>query len=331
MRKIPGSKSISRGCVALLGALGALASSNAADFPSHPVRIVIPSTPSGGLDILVRILAPKLTEKWGQTVIADNRPGAGGVVGSEIVAKSVPDGHTLLVVAAGYAANPFLYKKLPYETPKDFAPVTIVGHAPNALVVHPSLGVNSVKELIALAKQKSGSLAYGSSGVGTSGHLSMALLERSAGIKLIHVPFKGSGAATAAVVAGETPVLFTATAAVQAHVKSGRIKALAVTSATRWPSMPEVPSVAEAGIPGYEVDGWYAMLAPGKTPKTVVERIYKDLVAVMRMPDTTQKIEAAGFLVGGITPAEFAKIIDKDLKKWSVVIKEAGITAGGSE
>ena len=304
---------------------------SAAEFPSRPIRIVVPSTPAGGLDVLVRILAPKLTEKWGQPIIIDNRPGAGGVIGSEIVAKSTPDGHTLLVVAAGYAANPFLYKKLPYETPKDFAPVTIIGDAPNVLVVHPSLPVNSVKELMALAKQKPGELTYASSGVGTSGHLAMELLERSAGVKMIHVPYKGAGAATAAVVSGEAQMLASATAAVGPQVKSGRIRPLAVTSPKRWPSLPDVPSVAEAAIPGYEVDGWYAMLAPGKTPKAIINRIYADLVDILKTSDVTARIEAAGFLVNGLAPEAFARVIDRDMKKWSVVIKEAGIRASDSD
>lgn len=304
---------------------------SAADFPGRPIRIVVPSTPAGGLDVLVRILAPKLTEKWGQPIVIDNRPGAGGVIGSEIVARATPDGHTLLVVAAGYAANPFLYKKLPYETPKDFAPVTIIGDAPNVLVVHPSLPVNSVKELIALAKQKPGALTYASSGIGTSGHLAMALLERSAGIRMIHVPYKGAGAATAAVVAGETQMLASATAAVGPQVKSGRIRPLAVTSAKRWPSLPDVPSISEAAIPGYEVDGWYAMLAPGKTPKAVISRIYTDLVEILRTPDVIARIEAAGFLVNGLAPEAFAKVIDRDLRKWSALIREAGISAGDAD
>ena len=314
-------------CLIFSGALSAAA----AEFPSRPIRIVVPSTPAGGLDVLVRIISPKLTEKWGQPIVIDNRPGAGGIIGSEIVAKATPDGHTLLVVAAGYAANPFLYKKLPYETPKDFAPVTIIGDAPNVLVVPPSLGVNSVKEFIALAKQKPGALTYASSGIGTSGHLAMALLERSTGVKLVHVPYKGAGAATAAVVAGQVQALFSATAAVGPQVKAGRIRALAVTSAKRWPSMPDVPSVAEAAIPGYEVDGWYAMLAPGRTPKAVINRIYTDLLDIMKTPDVAAKIEAAGFLVNGLTPDAFAKVIDRDMKKWSVVVKEAGIRAGEGE
>ena len=300
---------------------------HAADFPSRPVRIIVPSTPAGGLDVLARLLAPRLTEKWGQQIVIENRAGAGGIIGTEIAAKATPDGHTLLLVAAGYSANPFLYKSLPYDTPKDFAPITILGFAPNVLVVHPSVGVSSVRELIALAKHKPGTLTYASSGVGTSGHLAMALLERSAGVKMIHVPYKGAGAATAAVVAGETHMLFSATAAVMPHVKSGRIRALAVTSGRRWPSMADVPTVAEAALPGYAVDGWYAMLAPGKTPKAIVNRIYDDVVGILKMPEVASKIQAAGFEVSGIPSAEFSKYIDSELRKWGAVIKEAGIRA----
>ena len=314
--------------IALLLLAASLASPvSAADFPSRPVRIVVPSTPGGGLDVIARLLSPKLTDKWSQPIVIDNRAGAGGVIGSEIAAKASPDGHTLLLVAAGYAANPFLYKKLPYDTPKDFAPVTIIGFAPNVLVVHPSVSAGSVKDVIALAKQKPGELTYASSGVGTSGHLAMALLERSAGIRMIHVPYKGAGAATAAVVGGQAQMVFTATAAVMPHVKSGRIRALAVTSAKRWPSMPEVPTVAEAAVPGYEVDGWYAMLAPGATPKPVMNRIYRDVLDIIRTPEMAARIEAAGFLVSGIPPAEFARYIDRELRKWGAVISEAGIRA----
>ena len=298
---------------------------HAADFPSRPVRIVVPSTPGGGLDVLVRLLSPKLTAKWGQQIVIDNRAGAAGIVGSEIVSKAAPDGHTLLVVATGYSANPFLYQKLPYETPKDFAPVTIVGWAPNVLVVHPSVPVRNVKELIALAKEKPGQLNYASSGVGTGGHLSMALFIRTTGIDVIHVPYKGAGAATAAIVGGQSQMLFTATAAVIPQIRNARVKPLGVSSAKRVPSLPEVPTIAESGVPGFEVDGWYAMLAPGRTPKAVVDRIYRDVVEVLKMPDVTAQVQAAGFDVNPITPAEFARYLDSELKKWGTVIREQGI------
>jgi tripartite-type tricarboxylate transporter receptor subunit TctC len=308
-----------------VAALGVSVLVHAAEFPSRPIRIVVPSTPGGGLYVLVRLLSPRLTAKWGQQIVIDNRAGAAGIVGSEIVAKAAPDGHTLLVVATGYSANPFLYQKLPYETPKDFAPITVIGWAPNVLVVHPSVPVRNVRELIALAKDKPGQLNYASSGVGTGGHLSMALFARMAQIDMVHVPYKGAGAATAAVVAGQSQTLFTATAAVLPQIKNGRLKALGVSSAKRVPSMPDVPTIAESALPGYEVDGWYAMLAPGKTPKAVLDRIYRDIVDIIKTPEVAAQIQAAGFDVGGMPSAEFARYIDAELKKWGTVIKEAGI------
>jgi tripartite-type tricarboxylate transporter receptor subunit TctC len=300
---------------------------HSAEFPSRPIRIVVPSTPGGALDVLVRLLSPKLTSVWNQQIVIDNRAGAAGIVGSEIVASAAPDGHTLLVVATGYTANPFLYQKLPYDTPKDFAPITILAWAPNVLVTHPSLPVKSVKDLIALAKDKPGQLNYASSGVGTGGHLSMALLARTTRIDVVHVPYKGAGAAVAAVVANQSQLLFTATGAAMPQIKSGRVRALAVTSAKRVLALPEVPTVAESGLPGYVVDGWYAILAPGKTPKHIVDRVYRDIANTLKMPDVAAQIESAGFEVGGIPPAEFARYIDRELQKWGAVIKEAGIKA----
>ena len=299
--------------------------SHAAEFPTRPVRIVVPSTPGGALDVLSRIVSPRLTGKWGQPIVIDNRAGAGGVVGSEIAAKAAPDGHTLLVVAAGYTANPFLYRKLPYETPRDFAPVTVLGWAPNVLVVHPQVPANTVKQLIALAQDKPGQLNYASSGIGTSGHLCMELFMRAAKIQVVHVPYKGAGAATAAIVGGQSQILFTATGAVIPQLKSARLKALAVAGAKRVRSLPDIPTVAESGVPGYEVEGWYAMLAPGRTPKAVIERIYLDLVEVLKTPDVSAQIQSAGFEINTPKPAEFARYIDSELKKWGTVIREAGI------
>jgi tripartite-type tricarboxylate transporter receptor subunit TctC len=298
-----------------------------AEFPSRPIRIVVPSTPGGALDVLVRLLSPKLTSVWNQQIVIDNRAGAAGIVGSEIVASAAPDGHTLLVVATGYTANPFLYQKLPYDTPKDFAPITVLAWAPNVLVTHPSLPAKSLKDLIGLAKERPGQLNYASSGVGTGGHLSMALLARTTRINVVHVPYKGAGAAVAAVVANQSQLLFTATGAAMPQIKSGRVRALAVTSAKRVLALPDVPTVAESGLPGYVVDGWYAILAPGQTPKHVVDRVYRDIANTLKMPDVAAQIEAAGFEVGGIPPAEFARYIDRELQKWGTVIKEAGIKA----
>src|SRR4051812_13358776 len=258
--------------ISVLACISSLLAANAsrADFPSRPVRIVVPSTPGGALDILSRMLAQKLPQRWGQPLVIDNRAGAGGIIGSEIVAKSEPDGHTLLVVALGYAANPFLYEKLPYRTPEDFAAITVLASAPNVLVVHPAVAATSVRELIALAKAKPGGLVYATSGVGTSGHLAMELFKRMAGVEMVHVPYKGAGASTAAVVAGQVQVLSTALGAALPQIKSGRLRALAVTGLKRTHVAPEIPTAAESGLPGYVVDGWFAALAPARTPPAVV-------------------------------------------------------------
>ncbi len=295
------------------------------DFPSRPVRIVVPSTPGGALDILSRMLAQKLPQRWSQPLVIDNRAGAGGIIGSEIVAKSDPDGHTLLVVALGYAANPFLYDKLPYRTPQDFAAITVLASAPNVLVVHPSVAANSVRELIALAKAKSGALVYATSGVGTSGHLAMELFKRRSGVEMVHVPYKGAGASTAAVVAGQVQVLSTALGAAFPQIKAGRLRALAVTGLKRTSVAPEIPTAAESGLPGYVVDGWFAALAPAKTPPRIVERLQSEFSAVYKMPDVAERLTAMGFDAGGMTPRETSRFIDDEIAKWGKLIKEVGI------
>ena len=314
--------------IALTLFAGVASLASAADtqrFPSRPVRYLVPSTPGGGLDVLARITAPRLTAKWGQQVVVDNRAGAGGIIGTDIVAKAPPDGHTLLIVTTGFASNPFLHKSLPYRTPGDFIPITIVGYAPNVLVVHPSLSVKSVAELITLAKQKPGELTFGSSGLGSGGQLSMALLESMAKIKFIHVPYKGAGAATAAVLSGEAQLLFTATGASVPHIRNGRLRAIAVSSARRVSVLPDVPSVAESGLPGYDVDGWYGIMAPAGMPRAIIERIYRDVLDVIKMPDVAAQIQTAGFELGGMPPAQFSDYLNAEIRKWSVVIREAGI------
>ena len=295
------------------------------DFPSRPVRIVVPSTPGGALDILSRMLAQKLPQRWGQPLVIDNRAGAGGIIGSEIVAKSDPDGHTLLVVALGYAANPFLYDKLPYRTPQDFAAITVLASAPNVLVVHPSVAANSVRELIALAKAKPGNLVYATSGVGTSGHLAMELFKRIAGVEMVHVPYKGAGASTAAVVAGQVQVLSTALGAALPQIKAGRLRALAVTGLKRTSVAPEIPTAAESGLPGYVVDGWFAALAPAKTPPRIVERLQAEFSAVYKMPDVDERLNAMGFDAGVMTPRETTRFIDDEIAKWGKLIRDVGI------
>jgi tripartite-type tricarboxylate transporter receptor subunit TctC len=297
----------------------------AADFPARPVRVVVPSTPGGALDILSRMLAQKLPERWnGHPLVVDNRAGAGGIIGSEIVARSEPDGYTLLVVALGYAANPFLYK-LPYRTPQDFSPITVLASAPNVLVIHPSVPANSVKELIALAKAKPKTLVYASSGVGTSGHLAMELFKRMAGVDMIHVPFKGAGASNSAIVAGQVQILNTALGAAMTFIRSGKLKGLAVTGLKRATSAPEIPTVIESGLPGYVVDGWFAALTPAKTPQAIVDKLQADFASVYAQPDMAARLAAQGFEADNPKPQATAKFIDAEIAKWGKVIREGGI------
>ncbi len=300
---------------------------SAAEYPVRPVRIVVPSTPGGALDVIARTVGPALTEIWKHQVVIDNRAGAGGIIGTEIVAKSAPDGHTLLVVTTGFVTNPFIYRQLPYSTPADFTPITILGTAPNVLVAHPSVAAHSVKDLINLAREKPGQLTYGSSGVGSGGHLSMELLQRMARIGLIHVPYKGAGAATGAVVAGQTQFLITATGAVISQIRGNRLRAIAVTGTSRSQALPEVPTVAESGLPGYSAAGWYAIVGPGGMPKRLVNKIYDDVVATIRRADVAAQIRTLGFDYGAMPPEEFARYVAKELTTWGSVIKEAGIRA----
>jgi tripartite-type tricarboxylate transporter receptor subunit TctC len=298
---------------------------NAQTFPTKPIRFVVPSSAGGGNDYLARLLGAKMTENWGQQVLADLRPGAAGIVGSEIVAKAPPDGHTILIVATGYGLNPSLYAKLPYDTIEDFARVNLLAFSPNVLVVHPSLPVKSVKELIALAKSRPGELNYASSGAGTGGHLSIELMKYMARIDMAHIPYKGAGDATMAVVSGQVHMLMTAPGAAIPFIKAGRLRPLAVGSAKRVKALPDVPTMAEAALPGYEVDGFYGVLAPGKTPRPIVDKLYAEFDRILKLPDVIQQLEAQGFDPVSYTPEKFTEHIKKEMQKWPPVFKAAGI------
>jgi len=297
----------------------------AASYPARPIRIVVPSTPGGGNDLLGRTIAPRLTEAWRQQVVVDNRPGAGGIVGSEIVARATPDGHTLLIVATGYTVNPFLYARLPYDTLRDFAPVTLLASTTHVLVAHPSLPAKTIKELVALAKSRPGQLTYGHSGVGTGGHLSVELFKKMAGLDMVGVSYKGAGASTTAVLAGEVQMLFTQVAPAIPHVRVGRLRALATTSLKRSPQLPGVPTLHESGLAGYQVDAWAGLLAPGGTPPAVVAKVQREVARALHEPGVKSLLANRGFEPGGNTPAEFAAFVRAELKKWSKLIREAGI------
>lgn len=294
-------------------------------YPNKPIRFVVPSSAGGGNDYLARLFGAKITGNWGQQVLVDLRPGAAGIVGSEIVAKAPPDGHTILIVATGYGLNPSLYSKLPYDTIEDFARVNLLAFSPNVLVVHPSVPVKSVKELIALAKSRSGELNYASSGAGTGGHLSIELMKYMSKINMVHIPYKGAGDATMAVVSGQVHMLMTAPGAAIPFIRAGRLRPLAVGSAKRVKALPEVPTMAEAALSGYEVDGFYGVLAPGKTPRPIVDKLYAEFDRILKLPDVSQQLEAQGFEPVSYTPDKFTEHIKKEMQKWPPVFKAAGI------
>lgn len=295
-------------------------------YPSRPVRLVVPSSPGGGLDFIARITAARLISRWQQQVVTDNRAGAAGIIGTDIVAKAPPNGYTLLIAASDFMATPFFYDKLPYATPESFTPITILGIAPFLLVAHPSVGIRTVKDLLAAAKENPGQLAYSSPGVGTTAHLSMMiLLHQVGGLDLVHVPYKGAGPAIAAVVSGEVPFLMTSPAILIPHINSGKLRAIAVTSSKRVAILPDLPTVAESGIPGYEATVWIALMAPAETPKPVIDKIYADVLEVLKMPEYAAQMKVAGWEPGGMAPADFSRHIDSEMKKLQAVIKEAGI------
>lgn len=294
-------------------------------YPNKPVRVVVPFAAGGTTDIVTRILAQRLTESWGQQLIVDNRPGAGGNIGSEIVAKSPADGYTVLMATvATHGINASLYSKIPYDPVKDFAPVTLVASTPSVLMVTPSLPVTSVKDLVVLAKARPGQLNFGSPGNGSSHHLAGELFDSMTGVKMTHVPYKGTAAALIDVMAGQIQLTFDTLPSAMPYVKSRKLKALAVTSARRTRSLSELPTVSEAGVPGYEVTSWYGALAPAGTPTDVVNKLNTDFVRTIRIPEVTEKMIEAGAEPVANTPAQFATFIGEELRKWAKVVRDSG-------
>jgi tripartite-type tricarboxylate transporter receptor subunit TctC len=300
-------------------------SSLAQAWPAKPVRIVVPSSPGGGTDITARILAPKLTERLGQQVIVDNRPGAGTMIGIEVVAKSPPDGYTLLMGLSTLAINPAMYRKVPYDPVRDFAPISQVIAAPNMLVVHPSVPVKTVKELIAFARPRPGQLNFASAGQGTNPHLSMELFLSMTGLKMVHIPYKGLAPGIIDLLAGHVSVATATMLTGLPHVRSGRLRCLGTTGAKRAAVLPDLPTVAEAGVPGYEASQWYGLLAPAQAPKEVVTRVHAALVRILQAPDMRERLAADGTDPVGNTPEEFARYIREEIAKWAKVAQAAGI------
>lgn len=297
-----------------------------ADYPEKgkTIRIVVPYTPGGFNDTLGRIVAQKFTDDWGVTAVVENRPGGGTLIGTDLVAKAQPDGYTLLVVAFPFAVNPTLYAKLPYDTVKDFAPLILAGQSANILVVNNDVPVKSVKELIDVAKAKPGTISYGSTGSGSSNHLSMELFRLMTGTSLIHVPYKGSAPMVGDLLGGHVQVAFDNVPNVISQVKAGKLRALAVTSAGRDPSLPEIQTVSDAGVPGYEVGVWFGMVAPAGTPPDVVAKLNAELNKILKDPDVKQKFDAQGVNPAGGTTAQFAAHIAAQIEKWGKVVKESG-------
>ena len=310
-------------CAAALGVGTAFAQSDA--FPVRSIRIVVPFPPGGFNDQLARILAQKLHEAWGQSVLVENRPGGGSQIGTQTVAKAAPDGYTLLMASFAFAVNPALYAKLPYDTVRDFTPVILCAATPNLLVVGNEVPVQSVKELVALAKSKPGELAYASAGLGSSNHLSMELLKARAGIDLVHVPYKGSAPAVIDVVGGRVQAMFDNAPNVLPQVRAGKLRALAVTSPRRFAPMPELPTVAESGIEDFEVSVWFGIAAPARTPPGVVERINAQINRILLLPDVQSTFRLQGVESIGGSPQQFTVHLRSQMAKWSGVVKEAGV------
>lgn len=295
-------------------------------YPVKPIRFIVPSTPGGSVDTLARTVGPRLADKWGQQVIVDNRSGAGGTIAGELVAKSPPDGYTLLVgTVASLATNVSLQKKLPYDPMKDFAPVTLIATQNLMLLVHPSLPVKSVKELTALAKKKPGSLSFSSAGNGTGGHLSGELYKLLAGVDLLHVPYKGVAPAMVDVVSGQVTMTFASIISGSTQVKARRLRALAVTGARRSVAMLELPTMMEAGVAGYESATWYGIVAPAGTSADIVNRLSSEIVAILKSPEMNDRLSKEGADPVGNTPAEFSRHIQTEIEKWRKVIRAAGI------
>jgi tripartite-type tricarboxylate transporter receptor subunit TctC len=305
-------------------ALPAIAQSTAS-YPSRPVKLVVPFPPGGPLDIVGRALAQKLGEAWGQSVVVDNRPGAGGNIGADLVAKSPPDGYTILMGALStHAVNPSLYAKMPYDAVKDFAPITLVAITPNVLVVNASLPVNSAKEFIAYAKANSGKLAFGSGSNGSAGHLAGELFKVDTGTDVIHVPYKGGAPATQALLAGDTQFMFDNLANAMPQVKAGKVKALAVTTAQRSKLAPELPTMAEAGLPGFDISTWFGLFAPAGTPKEVIAKWNAEVTKILNSAEMRERLVAQGAEPAPTTPAEFAAFIDKEIPKYARIVKASG-------
>lgn len=322
------SKIAIRWAVSLLlaAAAGAGWAQDAASYPAKTIRMIIALAPGGGVDTSGRLLGQKFTDAWGQQVVAENRAGAGGTIATELVARAAPDGYTLLMQSMSHAITPALYK-LPYDSIRDFAPISLFVQSPSVLAVHPSLPVKSVKELIAFTKAHPNEIFFSSSGSGSGQHLAMELLNRMTGIQLVHVPYKGTAPSILDLVAGRVSVTSASAISTMPHVRAGRLRALAVSSGKRSPSVPELPTVAEAGVPGFAVDQWYALFAPAGTPREVVAKLYGEIARTVASPETRERLLSMGLDPVGMPPEEFTVYLKAETDKWGKLVRDAGIRA----
>ena len=301
-----------------------LGAAHAQSYPAKPIRIIVPYPPGGGTDVVARTLAQKMTEGMGQPVLVDNRPGANSIIGSDAVAKAAPDGYTVLITLATHVINPALYTKLPYG-PEDHAPVTVLAEYPFVITVHPSLPVKNVKELIAFAKSRPGQLAFASSGNGSGPHLGMELFKNMAGIDVVHVPYKGAGQAMTDLLSGQVPIFLNNFLAGAQMIKAGRLRALAVTSSKRSSAAPSVPTVAESGVPGYVVTGWYGMMLPAATPAAVLRTLHDGTVKALKSKEVSGRLSVEAAEVIANTPQEFAVFLKAESEKWTAVIRKSKV------
>ena len=311
----------------LAAATGACAAASE-PYPAKPVRVIVAFSPGGYVDLVARLVAGPLSMALGQQVVVENRAGAGGIVGTELAARAAPDGHTLTVGSAGtHAVNQSLYRKLPYNVLRDFQAVARLSDSPNILAVHPSLPVRSVKELIALGRARPGQIMYASAGAGTSTHLAAVLFEHLARVRFVHVPYKGGGPALIDVVAGQVPITFGTAASVSPHTKTGRLRGLAVTASQRSALLPDLPTIAEGGLPGYEMLNWLGMFAPAGTPRAVVERLSTELIRIVRLPDIRERLNAQGAEPAPLGTEEFTVFVKSEIEKWAKVVAATRMTA----
>ena len=304
-----------------------VAFAQAADtYPTKPIRLITPAPPGGATDLMARGLAQRLGEALGQQVVVDNRGGGGTLIATQLTARAVADGYTLMLANSALGTNPALIRDLPYDTLRDFAPVSLVADSPLVIVAHPSLGVTTLQELIAAAKARPGRIDYGSSTPGTGGHLSMEMLKWMAGIDLVHIPYKGAAPAFADVLAGQVPLICTSPLPTLPHIRSGKLRALAMTGRARTRAAPDIPTVAELGFPGYQSSLWYALIAPAATPASVVRRLNTEIVRIVRLPAVSDQLLAQGADPIGNSPQELAAFLRTDIERWKKVVKETGIS-----